>query len=212
MTDKLEKLTKQIYDEGVGKAQQEAEKIIQAANDEKKKILRAARQEAEDITNLAKKEADELKNRVESEMRMAAGQSLALLRQKITELISVKVASSSVKGIFDDKDFLKKILEVVMKEWVGSGCQRGQDFYLKLSKNVQKDIQEHFLKKGKQELNKGLEIEFDEKIKSGFVISPKDESFRIGFTEEDFKALIQYFLRPRMRDFLFKSEKSESPE
>ena len=116
MTDKLEKLTKQIYDEGIGRAREEAEKIIKAAQEEKKKILRAARQEAEDITDLAKKEAEELKNRVESEMRMATTQSLALLRQKISELISVKVASSSVKEIFDDKDFLKKILEIVMKE------------------------------------------------------------------------------------------------
>lgn len=203
MTDKLEKLTKQIYDEGIAKANLQAQEMIKAANEEKKKILRAARKEAEDIISLASRESEETKNMVNSELRMATQQSLALLRQKISELIAVKVTNNAVEGFFDDSEFLKKILEIVMKEWIGSGCRRGQEFYLKLPIKVQKDIQEHFFAKGKQELDNGLEIEFDEKIKSGFVISPKDGSYRIGFTEEDFKSLIKYFLRPRMKQFLF---------
>ncbi|MCK4994757.1 MAG: hypothetical protein KAS13_06910 [Candidatus Omnitrophica bacterium] len=203
MTDKLEKLTKQIYEEGIQKASVEAENIIKAAEAEKRKILRSARKESEDIISVARKESEELKNMVNSELRMATQQSLALLRQKISELISVKVTKGAVEGFFDDPEFLKKILEIVMKEWVGSGCNRGQEFYLKLPKKVQTDIQEHFFVSGKQELDKGLKIEFDEKVKSGFVISPKDGSYRIGFTEDDFKALIQYFLRPRMKQFLF---------
>ena len=206
MTDKLEKLTKQIYEEGIGKAKEEADNIIKAAEAEKKKILRAARIEAEDITNVAKKDADELKNRVASEVRMASSQSLALLRQKITELICVNVAESSSKGLFDNPDFLKNIIEIVMKEWVAGGCKRGQEFYMKLPQKMQTQIQDYFLEKGKKELDKDLKVEFDEKIKSGFVISPKDGSYRIGFTEEDFMALIEYFLRPRIKKFLFKDE------
>ncbi|MFH1062098.1 MAG: hypothetical protein V1747_04340 [Candidatus Omnitrophota bacterium] len=209
MTDKLEKLTKQIYDEGIAKADQQAEKIIKAAEEEKRKILRAARKESEDIISVAHKESEELKHMVNSELRMATQQSLALLRQKITELISVKVTTGAVEGFFDDSDFLKKILEIVMKEWLGSGCHQGQEFYLKLPKKVQAEIQDHFFIAGKQELNKGLKIEFDEKIKSGFIITPKDGSYRIGFTEDDFKALIQYFLRPRMTRFLFGEKANE---
>ena len=203
MTDKLEKLTKQIYDEGIAKAEEKAKQIITAAEEEKRKILRSARKESEDIIAVAHKKADELKNMVDSEMRMATQQSLALLRQKITELISVKVSKGAADGIFDDTEFLRKILEIVMKEWLGSGCRRGQEFYLMLPGKLQKEIQDHFFVKGKQELDKSLKIEFDEKIKSGFVISPEDGSYRIGFTEDDFKALIQYFLRPRMKRFLF---------
>jgi len=203
MTDKLEKLTKQIYDEGIAKANEQADAIIKAAEDEKRKILRAARKESEDIISVAHKESDELKNMVNSELRMATQQSLALLRQKITELVSVKVTNQSVDGSLDDPDFLKKILEIVMKEWMGSGCKQGQDFYLKLPKKVKSDIEKYFFASGKQSMDKGLKIEFDEKIKSGFVITPKDGSYRIGFTEDDFKSLIKYFLRPRMKRFLF---------
>jgi V/A-type H+/Na+-transporting ATPase subunit E len=203
MTDKLEKLTKQIYDEGIAKADKRAEEIIMAAEDEKRKILRSARKESEDIISVAHKESEELKHMVNSELRMASQQMLALLRQKITGLICEKVGTTSVQGLFDDTAFLKKILEVVMKEWASSHCAQSQDFYLKLPSTLQKDIKEHFFEKGKAELNAGLKIEFDEKIKSGFVITPKDGSYRIGFTEDDFKALVQYFLRPRMKKFLF---------
>jgi len=203
MSDKLEQLTKQIYDEGIAKAKTEAEKIIAATQNEKRKILREAREEAQEIAEVSRKEADELKTRVESELRMASQQSLALLRQKITELICVNVSGASVKGLLEDTQFLKNILEVVMKEWVSNGCKRGQDFYIKLPEKFQKEIQDHFFEKGKKELDKGITIEFDGKIKSGFVITPKDGSYRIGFTEEDFHALIQYFLRPRIKKFLF---------
>lgn len=207
MTDKLEKLTKQIYDEGIAKADKRAEEIIMAAEDEKRKILRSARKESEDIISVAHKEAEELKHMVNSELRMATQQSLALLRQKITELIAVSVTKGAVEGSLDDSNFLRKILEIVMKEWLGSGCKQGQEFYLKLPKKVQADIENYFFAAGKQAMDKGLKIEFDDKIKSGFIISPKDGSYRIGFTEDDFKALIQNFLRPKMKRFIFGESK-----
>ncbi|MBU4304195.1 MAG: hypothetical protein KJ893_00990 [Candidatus Omnitrophica bacterium] len=203
MSDKLEKLTRQIYEESIGKTKEEAQKIIEHAEAEKRRLFREAREEAEDIIKVARKEAEELKHRVESELRMAGQQSLALLRQKITELICQKVAKTSIEGIFDDSEFLKRVLEVVMKEWVSTHCNAEQEFYLRLPEKTRKDIEGYFFQKSKKELDKGLKIEFDEKIQSGFVIGPKDGSYRIGFTEEDFKALVQYFLRPQMKKFLF---------
>ena len=43
------------------------------------------------------------------------------------------------------------------------------------------------------------------KFKAGFM--KKDGSYRVGFTEEDFQALIEHFLRPRMKTFLFETKK-----
>ncbi|MCM8813863.1 MAG: hypothetical protein NC924_08020 [Candidatus Omnitrophica bacterium] len=203
MSDKLEQLTKQIYEEGVQKAQEEAKKIVAAAEEEKRKILRQAREEAEEMRAAAAREAEELRRRVESELRMAGQQVLALLRQKITEMISVKVAEQGAKNFVGDPNFLKNVLEVVMKEWISSGCQHGQEFYLKLPHALRQDLETYFLQHAQQELGAGLRVEFDEKIKSGFVIVPKDGGYRIGFTEDDFKALILYFLRPRLIEFLF---------
>ncbi|MBU0634477.1 MAG: hypothetical protein KKB82_08260 [Candidatus Omnitrophica bacterium] len=203
MSDKLEKLTKQIYEEGVVKARHEAQQIIESAQAEKKKILRSARQESEDIINLAHKEAEEFKKKVESELRMAAQQSLALLKQKITGLISEKVANTSAEGLVQDAQFVKKILELVMKEWITSGCRQGEEILLKLPQEAQKDIQKHFLAKTAQELQQGLKIEFDKNIKGGFVITSRDGNYRIGFTEEDFKVFIQNFIRSNVKKFLF---------
>jgi V/A-type H+-transporting ATPase subunit E len=203
MTDKLEQLTKQIYEEGVEKARQEAARIMASAEEEKRKILRAAREEAADIISASHREAEELKHRVESELRMASAQSLALLRQKITDLICVQTAEQSVNGIFDDPNFLKRILDTVMKEWISHSCKPGQEIYLKLPQKMQAEIQEYLFKKGKQALDTGIKVVFSEDIGSGFQITPQDGSYRIGFTEEDFKALILHFLRPRVKKFLF---------
>lgn len=205
MTDKLARLTKQIYDEGVQKAKQEADKIVGSAKDEHEKIVRLAQKQAHDIQVAAQKDADALKKRVESELRMASQQSLTLLRQKIAELICMQVSKSSAKGMFDDSDFLKKIVEAVLESWTESGCQ-DKDLLLRLPKNVKKDMQGFFEHKAKQAMDKGFSVTFDEKIKSGFTISPKDGSYRIGFTEEDFQALIENFLSPQMKTFLFEKK------
>lgn len=205
MTDKLAKLTKQIYDEGVQKAKQEADNILSSAKEEREKIVRSAQKQAHDIGVAAQKEADELKKRVESELRMASQQSLTTLRQKINELICADASKAAAKDIFDDTQFLKKIIETVLKNWAESGGQ-DKDVLLKLPKNVQKDMQDFFEGKAKQQLDKGLNVSFDAKIKSGFTVSPKDGSYRIGFTDEDFQALIENFLRPRMKTFLFEKK------
>ncbi len=208
MTDKLEKLTQQIYQEGLEKARAEAQKIISSAEEEKIKVLRSARQEAEDIISVAKKEAEDLQKQVDSGLRLASQQTLALLRQKINELISVQVAEDETRGMFKDPEFLKRMVETVMKEWVGSGCRPGQEFFIHLPAETRDKLEKYFLEKSKSQLDKGLEVRFDENISGGFSITPTDGSYRVGFTEDDFKALIIYFLRPRLREFLFSEDRS----
>ncbi|MGE5279498.1 MAG: hypothetical protein ACM3L6_01970, partial [Deltaproteobacteria bacterium] len=61
-----------------------------------------------------------------------------------------------------------------------------------------------FFHEAKMHLDKGVRVEFEEHIKSGFTISPADGSYRIGFTDRDFEELIKTFLRPALREFLFK--------
>lgn len=207
MTDKLAQLTQQIYEEGVVKAKEEASKIINAANEEKQQILQAAHKEADRLMAATKKEAAEFTKRTESEARMATHQALTLLRQKITELICAKVATASTKEVSSDTQFLKKMIETILKVWSDSDAHV-RDLTLQLPATAQKDMKAFLLKRGKRHLDKGLTVTFDEKIKGGFTISPKDGSYRIGFTDKDFNALIQYFLRPYMRDFLFAADKN----
>ena len=208
MSDKLEKLTKQIYQEGVEKAKNEADKIIASAKEEKDQILKIANQQAQKIVNTSKEYSQDLKKRAESEVRMASQQSLTILKQKIEELICSDIAKSSAKEVFSDQDFIKKILETVITKWAEEGC-RDEDILVKLPKNSKKDMQDFFSHKVKQKLDKGITVDFDQNLKSGFTISPKDGSYRIGFTEEDFQELIEQFLRSQIKEFLFDLKKDE---
>ncbi|MFH1692040.1 MAG: hypothetical protein ABIC68_05695 [Candidatus Omnitrophota bacterium] len=202
MTDKLQKLTDQIYQEGVERAKKEAERIIQSAHEEKKSILRAAIDEAEETKELARKEAQDLRANAESEVRMASNQALALTRQKIAELIVAKVASDCSKEVFKDPDFLKKAILTVVQAWGPS--QKGlQDIYVRLPEKDRGELENYLACQVQAQLKQGMKIVFDEHIRSGFSINASDDSFRIGFTDEDFEVLIKYFLRSRMKEFLF---------
>ena len=49
----------------------------------------------------------------------------------------------------------------------------------------------------------GIEVRFSKAIDNGFRIGPKDEGYLISFTDEDFKAIISEYLRPKTRKLLF---------
>ena len=58
-------------------------------------------------------------------------------------------------------------------------------------------------------LDRGLEITFEDGVKSGFQIRPRDGSYKISFEEEDFVSFFREFLRERTRRRLFPSDDSE---
>ena len=190
MADKLQELTQQIYKEGVAKARAEADKILGAAREENIRLSRLAREEAEAVTARAHREAEDLKARVESEVRMSARQALALTRQQLTELVTAKVAKDAAAGIFDDPVFLQKCIGMIVKAWA---ADKGhvQDLCIKLPNKDRKELEKHLFGEAKHHLDKGVRVEFEERIKSGFTISPADGSYRIGFTDKDFEELIK---------------------
>lgn len=203
MTDKLQELTQKLYQDGVEKAKLEAEKILDHAKEEKTRLLRLAREEAEEVLARAHREARELKSKVESEVRMSANQALALTRQQLSELITAKVSGDCARGIFNDPEFLKKCVELIINIWATQKEAGSKEICVRLPEKNRKDLENYLFCESKKELDRGIKIEFDEHIKSGFTISPKDGHYRLGFTDRDFEELIKTFLRPALRTFLF---------
>ena len=114
---------------------------------------------------------------------------------------------------FDDTDYMifRKIQLEEEKSPLLTKIE--QMFYSKLSefqKNpnnmTEKEIQQYFTKSVKDLLKKGLEIRFDDEVKSGFQIGPKNGSYKISFTEEDFINFFKQYLRPRLIKLLFAEE------
>ncbi len=204
MQSKLQELTEKIFQEGVEKGNAEAQQIAKTANDEAKNIIEKAKKEADAILKEAKKKAAETKTNTESEIKLSGKQSLNALKQQIVDVINDKITHAAVKGAFDDKDFIKKIIETLLSSWASSG--QSMDLSLLLPAKDEKSLSDFFKKEAKKYLDKGIAIDFDSNLKAGFQIGPKDGGYKVSFTDEDFVNFFKQYLRPKLIEILFSAE------
>ncbi len=202
MQKKLQELTDKIYQEGVDKANKEAEKITSDAKEEAKKIIDQAKKEAESKKEKAEKEAEDLKKNTMNELQLSSRQAISDLKQEITKLIQAKAIEPETKKAFKEAEFTKDIIQTVVKNW-NPKSDNMVDLKVLLPEAKQKEFESYFKDKARDILNKGLEIDFNEKIKGGFKIGPKDGSFLVSFSDEDFDHFFKLYLRPRLIEMLF---------
>ncbi len=202
MQKKLQELTEKIYQEGVDKANREAEKIISDAKAEAKKTLDQAKKEAESKIEKAEKEAEDLKKNAMNELQLSARQAMSDLKQEVTDLIQAKAIKPETQQAFKEAAFTKEIIQTVVKNW-DPNSDEAVDLKVLLPEKKQKEFEAYFKDKAKDLLNKGLEVDFDERVKGGFKIGPKDGSYLVSFSDEDFEHFFKLYLRPRLIEMLF---------
>lgn len=205
MENKLQELTQKLYNEGVEKANAEAEKILADAKSEAEKIKQEAEKEAKKIVDSAEQKSIEIKKNVDAELNLAAKQTVRTTKQKITDMIVSKVIEEPVKKSFDDEKFVKQIIETVVKNW---NPQKNEtiDLSVLLPADLEKEFSKYFTAKSGKELNANLELSFSDSIKGGFKVGPADGSYKISFSEEDFENFFKSYLRPKTIEMLYPGE------
>jgi V/A-type H+/Na+-transporting ATPase subunit E len=204
MNSKIQQLTETIYNEGVQKAKEEAEAILKEAREKAAGIEKDAQKEAEKKVAEAEGKAQELKKQVDSEIKMTLNQAVSAMKQEITSLITMKVIQPSVKELFSDNDYLKKLISSVVKGWME---KESFDVKVILPEQERNQLEGFFKNNLADEMNKGLEVSFAQNMKSGFKIGPADGSYLISFTDEDFTNFLKAYLRPKTSQLLFEEEK-----
>ena len=204
MDSKIQQLTETIYNEGVEKAREEADAILKEAKEKAEQIEKDAQKKADKIVEDANGKSEELKKQVDSEIKMTLNQAVSAMKQEITSLITMQVIQPSVKELFSNSDYLKKLISDVVKGWMDK-----EDFDLNviLPESEREDLEKFFKNNLADELNKGLEVSFTKNLKSGFKIGPSDGSYVISFTDEDFTNFLKSYLRPKTSQLLFEEEK-----
>jgi len=202
MTTKVLELTEKIYNEGVAKAKIEAEKILEKAKNDASEIVNDAQKTEKEIIEQAEKQAIEIKNNAKSEMQLSAKQAISRLRQQITELVTTTQIEVPVKDAFKDKEFVKNIIHTLIKNW---NPQKPEELNINLllPQKDEKEFKSFLENKVKQQLNSGLEINFDPNIKSGFKIGPKNGSYFISFTDKDFENYFKNYIKNKTKQLLF---------
>ena len=204
MESKLQQLTKKLYKEGVEKANKEAGSILEKADSESQHIVSEAKKKAETIIENAKKESEQLKNKVLSEIRMSSNQAISLLKQNIINLLSSSALKGKIEKSSEDLTFIKEIIKEIISKW--NPDSKDLSLELVLPEKSKNKLVEYFKKDAKNILSKGIELKFEERMKNGFKIGPKGESFVLSFKDEDFNLFFQSFLKPKTKTILFPEE------
>ena len=200
MQNKLQELTEKLYAEGLSKGKQEGEEILAKAKVQAEEIVAKAHAEAAAIVAAAKKDAEDLKTKVESDVKMAASQSVAATKKDIETLVVAKMTETEVKNALTSADFVKEVVLAVAK---GFNTEESVDLEVVLPEALKKDLEGFVAKELANALKGNVEASFSKKIAGGFTIGPKDGGYFISFTDETFNALISEYLRPATKKLLF---------
>lgn len=199
MENKLEVLTQKLYKEGIEKAELEAQKILANARKESDAIIKRAEDHASAILSRAEDDASNTAKRSRSELHMMAIQAREKVRQELENMLKVKAIDQPLKASLSDHTFLNQILVQVVSN-------------LKLDKgdNITIELPEAQLKASREALKQQLHavlgseptLNADHSLRSGFRISKDNQSYKISFSEEDFKTYLYQFVTPDIQDLL----------
>ena len=200
MAQNIQELTSIIFQEGVQKGEEEAKKIVEDAVGESERILKAAKDEAEKIIEEAKKESENLRKINESEIKLAGLKAVRAIRQQITDIITAKALDSNVKEAMSG-DNIKEYIKIIVKNWKTSGAK--QELQLLLPEKDQDKLKDSFGAELTKIMKGGVDVNFTRNLRGGFQIGPKDGSYKISLTEDDFNEFFKQYLSVKTRDFLF---------
>jgi V/A-type H+/Na+-transporting ATPase subunit E len=198
MADKLQELTERIYQEGVGKSKEEAERILAAARHQAEEILRKAESDAAAVRKSADAAAEELRKNVQSEVKLASQQMLSALKQKIVDLIAGGLVDVPVKDAWNQVDFMKKLALGAVERW-----EPKSDLALEFPETLHAELEAFFKAEGKKLLDAGATITFDGRLTAGFRIGPANGTYKVSFTDEDFATFFKLYLRPKAVRILY---------
>jgi len=203
---KIQELTQKIYQDGVEKAKQEEKTILENARKEADTLLSQAREEAARIVEEAEKSSEAAKSRLNAEITLAAEQGLSLLRQRVSDLLVSSSLKGAVAEAMNDKEFIESLIRSVVEKW--DTGQTSIDLSLILPEADQKRFEQFFASKAKDLLDRGLEVKFSGRMRSGFEIGPSDGSYKLTFDESDFVEFFKSFLKQRTKELLFSGRNS----
>ncbi len=200
MQNKLQELTDRLYNEGLSKGKQEGEEILAKAKVQAEEIVAKAHAEAAAIMAAANKDAEEFKTKVQSDLKMAANQSIAATRKDIETLVVAKMTETEVKDALTSAAFVKEVILAVAK---GFNTEEPVDLEVVLPEALKTDLDGFVSNELGKALKGNVEASFSKKIAGGFTIGPKDGGYFVSFTDETFNALISEYLRPATKKILF---------
>ena len=200
--NKLQDLTKKLYNEGLEKGRSEADRLVADAKEEAARILADAKAEAQVIAKAAENRAEDIAKNAMTEISLAGRQAVSKIKAELTEAIILKTTGEAVKAAVVDATFIKDMMLAVANNWTSNTSDVSLKALLPEDKRAELDAA---MQKASAELLKaGVEVGYSKDVKSGFKVGEKDGGYYISFTDESFDALFKEYLREKVSNMLYK--------
>ena len=192
----LSELTDKLYAEGVEKGNAEAQQIVEKANAQAAEILAQAEKKAAALMADAETKAAELDKKTRAELKLYAEQSVNAVKTEITNLLSDKIASDSVKAATADPKFMQSVIAKLAE-------QMAKDGEVVIEAKDAEALRKYFLANAKTILDNTAHISEVKGIKTDFTIQPAKGGYKLAFGDAEFIAYFKEMLRPQLVEELF---------
>ena len=201
-TNKLSQITQKLYEEGLSKGRAEGERIISEAEERAKKIVREAEEKAQLIGRKAESDAAELRKNTMTEISLAGREAVAKIKEEIAGLVTARSIEGGIHKAGIDPAFIKEMLLAVAKNWRG-GAEGKVALEALLPADKQKEFDAAFAGSATALLKEGIEVGYSPGVRSGFKVGEKGGGYYIGFSDENFEALLGAYLREKATTILY---------
>ena len=196
MDSQIQALTEKVYQEGVLKGEQEAAKILAAANAQAEQVERDARTRAEQIIAEAQRSASELKSNTERELKLNASKLIEATKASIVDVLAGRIAGDSVQALTANPELLQRVVLEIAK---GFDLKHG----VEITSSQAEVLKAYFAQNAKALLEEGLTIKQVAGKATQYTIRPQNGSFKVEIGEQEFVELFKSILRPQLAQELF---------
>ncbi len=197
MNDKLQHLTDKLYEEGLSAGRAEGERLVNEAKEQAAKIVAEATNRAAKIVAEAENKAAEQSKNAMTELTIAARGVVATLKSTIADLVvSQAITEPLDKAI--TPSFMADFLVALAENWSGKPTLEAM-----MPESRKAELEKAFEASAAKILKAGIEVGYSKSVKSGFRVAEQGGKYYIGFSDEDFEALLSEFLKPKAMQLLF---------
>ena len=195
MAEDVQGLLDKIHHDGIEKAQQEKEAIIEAAKKEAAQIIAEAKEQAESLKKSARAEAQAGQEKANAAIRQAARDAVIALKADLLNKLNAVVHSCIGEAM--SPDVMKQII-LTMAQSYGKDANAADSVEVLLPKKEQGETETYLKAQLLAALKSEPVIELTNDFNSGLQISFRDSDVYFDFSDDALAEVICRFVGPKL--------------
>tara|TARA_R110002050_G_scaffold173986_1_gene306906 strand:+ start:4661 stop:5341 length:681 start_codon:yes stop_codon:yes gene_type:complete len=203
MNTKIKELTENIYNDGIAKAREEADRILKEASQKAEETTAQAKARAESMLSQAKSESEKINASLKADLQATKIQVLEITRQEVGNLITARTAGVMAARLSDNVDFMKDMILEILKSWNWNNGN-AQPVEALVPEKMVDNLEAMIQSDASDIMGTNLVVKPVADLKKGFQIVNDEAGFKISFTDEDFETFFASLMKPKIKEYLFK--------